>query len=54
VGGEDLFEVLETLDVGILHHLGVVVIDETVEQNAQIRQGGAGEQGRDKEDGAVV
>jgi hypothetical protein len=54
VGGKDLFEVLETPDVGILHDLPVVVIDETIEQNVQIRQGGAGQHGHDKEEGTAV
>jgi len=54
VGSEDLFQVLETPDVGIPHELEVVIMDETVEENIQIRQGGAGQQGRDKEEGAAV
>ena len=40
---------LETPDVGILQQLGVVVVDKSVEQNVQIRQGSAGQQGRDQE-----
>jgi hypothetical protein len=34
--------------------LEVIVMDETVEQNIQIREGGAGQQSRHKEDGAAV
>ena len=54
VGGKDLFEVPETPHVGVLDELVVVVMDEAVDQNVQIRQGGAGQQGRDKRDGAAL
>jgi hypothetical protein len=46
--------VLEIADVGILHDLKIIVIDETVEQNAYVRQGSAGDQARDKKGGDAV
>jgi hypothetical protein len=39
---------MEASDVRILHQLLVVVIDKPVEQNVEIRQRGAGHEGRDK------
>jgi hypothetical protein len=47
VGGKDFLQVPEAADVGIQHHLAVVVIDKTVEQNVEIRQSGAGDEGGD-------
>lgn len=54
IGGENLFQIMEAPDVRILQHLVMVIIDKTIQKSVEIRKGGTGHNGRDKEYAGAV